>query len=163
MVPLVREQLQQRVRQRCRAHWKTGGWVVFAADGTEVWLWPQDRQHKPPLVLRLLRFGHGKQVVSLVTDVHDPRSLPTTQAEQLYRQRWGIEVTSRTIKQTLDRSHRLSRTPQTGRTEHAATILAVWILQVLSVEEIVDPSAGPSSLVGGGLTGHHPPSAPSGA
>lgn len=250
IVPLVRQRLQQRVRERCRRHWQTDGWVVFAVDGsrfecprtaaneaglkcagktktapqifhttllhlrtgtlwdfrtgpgtdserrhfedlaaglpanslvvadagfigfdlcrrlqtdgvrfllrvganvtllteqlgarlqvdgTTVWLWPQDRRDEPPIVLRLLVYGTGSQAVHLVTDVLEPGALSAAQARELDRQRWGIEVSDRTIKHTLDRSAWLSRTPETALAEHAATILGIWLLQVLAVQEL---------------------------
>jgi IS4 transposase len=104
-----------------------------------VWLWPKREQDRgqPPLVLRLLVFGTGKEAVYLVTDVLDEAELPAALAEQLYRQRWGIEVSYRSIKQVLDRGQWLSRIPARVLAEHTATIQAIWILQVLSIQELV--------------------------
>jgi hypothetical protein len=105
-------------------------------EGDRVWLWPQLHRGDSPLELRLILLGRGRSAVFLVTDVLDPSGLSAAQAAELYRRRWGIEVSYRTIKQTLDRGVWLSRTPRTVLAEHTATLLGVWMLQVLSLESL---------------------------
>lgn len=257
ILPVIRQRLQQRCRERCFRHWKTGKWIVFAADGSRfecprtqanedglkcagkdksapqvfhttlvhlqtgalwdfrigpgtdserrhleqmlgglprnslvvadagfigwnvcqqfeaagvhfllrvgsnitllaeqlgakieqrgkyVWLWPNTKQNQPPLVLRLFVFGSGPNAVYLVTNVLDPKALSPKQAELFYRQRWGIEVTYRTVKQVMDRGQWLSRTPSRVFAEHQATILGFWILQIISFQELVAQEEAP--------------------
>jgi hypothetical protein len=122
-VTLLAEQMNARVCQ----------------DGERVWLWPNDHSKSPPCVLRLLRLKRGGgtgRTMFLATNVLDPDQLPLAQAQEIYRRRWGIEVTYRSVKQTLDRTVWLSRTPTTVLAEHQGTLLGFWILQILSLEEI---------------------------
>ena len=107
-------------------------------DGSEVWLWPRDqaRSGAPPHVLRFIQIGQGDKAVFLVTNITNPKDLTHVQASCIYRQRWGIEVTYRTMKQTFDRKTGLSRTPDAALAEHTATLLAVWTLQIVSIEAL---------------------------
>ena len=105
-------------------------------DGETVWLWPHKQRSGPPLVLRLLVVGRGAQAVYLATDVHDVEQLSASEAAEFYRQRWGLEVAYRTIKQTLNRAVWLSRTPETVLAEHVATLLGAWTLQALSFQQL---------------------------
>lgn len=111
---------------------------LVEVNGSEVWLWPRDqaRSGAPPHVLRFIQVGQGDKAVFLVTNIISPKDLTPVQASCIYRQRWGIEVTYRTIKQTFDRKTWLSRTPDAALAEHTATLLAVWTLQVLSIEAL---------------------------
>ena len=119
-ITLLAEQTQTRVRQ-------VGG---------QIWLWPKRQSTVPPCVLRLLRVKRGRQEVYLVTNVLEASQLTRAQAAEIYRRRWGIEVTYRSVKQTLNRSTWLSRTPSTVLAEHQGTLLGFWILQVMSLEEL---------------------------
>lgn len=112
-----------------------GGRIQQAGD--RVWLWPDKFQDQPPLELRLIMLGRGRQAVFLVSDVFNPARLSVPQAAEISRRRWGVEVSYRTIKQTLDRGEWLSRTPQTVLAEHSGTLLGIWILQVLNLEALV--------------------------
>lgn len=57
-----------------------------------VYLWPQGHRRCRPLVLRLIVLPHGKQDVSLLTDVLDPAQLTDEEAATLFGMRWGEEV-----------------------------------------------------------------------
>jgi len=126
-ITLLAEQIQTHVRQ----------------EGERIWLWPKTQSAAPPCVLRLLRLKRTHQEVYLVTNVLEPSQLTRAQAAEIYRRRWGIEVTYRSVKQTLNRSTWLSRTPSTVLAEHQGTLLGFWILQVISLEELarrkIDP------------------------
>jgi len=102
-------------------------------EGDLVWLWPEKFRRQPPVVLRMIVLGRGPKAVFLLTDVLEPSRLSLTQAREIYRRRWGIEVAYRTIKQTFDRREWLSRIPRTVLAEHTASLLGLWILQVLSL------------------------------
>lgn len=105
-------------------------------EGDIVWLWPAKFRDEPPLVLRMILLGRGRKAVFLLTDVLEPSRLSARQAREIYRRRWGIEVAYRTIKQTFDRREWLSRTPRTVLAEHTASLLGLWILQVLSLKSL---------------------------
>jgi len=112
-------------------------------EGERIWLWPKGQSTAPPCVLRLLRLKRSHQEVYLVTNVLEASKLTRAQAAEIDRRRWGIEVTYRSVKQTLNRSTWLSRTPSTVLAEHQGTLLGFWILQVISLEELsqkrIDP------------------------
>ena len=84
----------------------------------------------------MILLGRGKKAVFLLTNVLDSSRLSARQAREIYRRRWGIEVAYRTIKQTFDRREWLSRTPRTVLAEHTASLLGLWILQVLSLKSL---------------------------
>lgn len=107
--------------------------TLVPREGDIVWLWPEKFRDEPPLVLRMILLGRGRKAVFLLTDVLEPSRLSAEQAGEIYRRRWGIEVAYRTIKQTFDRREWLSRTPRTVLAEHTASLLGLWILQVLSL------------------------------
>ena len=105
--------------------------------GDEVWVWPGKQRSQPPVRLRLLRLTSERgEPVFLVTNLLDPNDLSVSAAGAIYRQRWGIEVTYRTIKQTLNRATWLSRTARTVLAEHQATMLGFWLLQLQSLREL---------------------------
>jgi hypothetical protein len=128
-ITLLAEQTQSRIQR----------------DGERIWLWPRAQSSAPPCVLRLLRLKRGPQEIYLVTNVLEASKLTRAQAGEIYRRRWGIEVTYRSVKQTLNRSTWLSRTPATVLAEHQGTLLGFWILQVISLQELsrkrIDPRA----------------------
>jgi hypothetical protein len=110
--------------------------TLIHREGNIVWLWPAKFRDQPPLVLRMILLGRGKKAVFLLTDVLESSRLSARQAREIYRRRWGIEVAYRTIKQTFDRREWLSRTPRTVLAEHTASLLGLWILQVLSLKSL---------------------------
>ena len=102
-----------------------------------VYCWPQDQQKKgcPPLTLRLLCFNDGRGQVYLVTNELDTRKLSDKVAGEIYRNRWGIEVQFRTLKQTYDRSKLQGRTPDVAEVELSWSILGLWIAQLFALKE----------------------------
>lgn len=110
--------------------------VRMLRQGQEVWLWPPRHRGRLPLVLRLLVYKKGHKRLYLITNVLEPRRLTRRQAAEIYRRRWGIEVTYRSIKQTLQRRAWLSRVPRTVLAEQLGTLLGFWILQVLSLQAL---------------------------
>jgi hypothetical protein len=98
--------------------------------GPRVYLWTQEaqRQGRPALALRLIVLKSQGQPVCLLTNVDSPGELPKRQAGEIFRMRWGIEVTHRHVKQTLERRKLRSGNPDNGRLELAANVLALAVL-----------------------------------
>lgn len=97
-----------------------------------VYLWPTNAGDHPPLVLRLLRFGK----VYLITSVTNPKELSRAAASDLYRRRWGLEVSFRTLKQTLERRKVRSCAPKQARAELAWSVIALWVLALLGARAL---------------------------
>jgi hypothetical protein len=115
-------------------------------EGTDtVYLWPEQKRTQPPVVLRLLVVGQGKQRLYLVTNVQDKKALSRQTAARLYEMRWGVEVFYRTTKQTLQKRTMLSRTPAAARCELTWAVLGVWLLGLMSVAAILARGGDPLS------------------
>jgi hypothetical protein len=113
-----------------------------------VYLWPQNRHDEPPLVLRLIVVAgkKEKQNVYLLTNVLDESQLSDKTAAVLYQMRWGIEVFYRSYKQTMAKRKMLSRTPDAARCELTWTMLGLWFLAAMSVEQLIGRDIDPLSL-----------------
>lgn len=120
------------------------GYVEWEGDST-VYLWPLERRHEAPLVLRLLKLTRGKKTMYLLTNVCNEKRLSDETATVLYEMRWGVEVFYRSTKQTLDRRRMLSRTPQTCKAELHWVVLGMWLLGAMSVSAIIDRGGEPLS------------------
>jgi hypothetical protein len=108
-----------------------------------VYLWPDDRQDRPPLVLRLIVLRQGKKAMYLLTDVLDEEALPVAAAAVLYEMRWGVEVFYRSCKQTLARRKMLSRTPAAAAAELWWAVLGIWLLGVMTAAAILSRGGDP--------------------
>ena len=99
--------------------------------GDIVYAWPVPQQDQvPPLRLRLIPVGSGKNRVYLLTNVLDRARLSRRSAGMIYRLRWGIELFYRTLKRTLGYAKLRSRSGRRGRIELewgliTATIIAL--------------------------------------
>jgi len=112
------------------------GWHHKEHDGL-VYLWPDKFRNSAPLVLRLITIKQrGKKPIFLLTNVLDPQELSDEDAQVLYEMRWGVEVCYRSYKQTLDRRTLKSRTPETCLLEAQLTMLGLWLLGLMSIEQI---------------------------
>src|SRR5262249_18839758 len=102
-----------------------------------VYCWPNEavRRNQPPLVLRLLQLRVGDRVMHLLTNVRDEKALSGAEAVRLYRQRWGIELQFRTVKQTFGRRKLRSRTPVPAYVELDWSLLGLWLIQLFAVKE----------------------------
>ena len=100
-----------------------------------VYCWPKEKQDRklPPLVMRLLHFHDGRGEVYLVTNELSPSRLSDSQASEIYRSRWGIEVQFRSLKQTFGRSKLLARTPEVAEQELNWSLVGLWIAQLLAL------------------------------
>jgi len=103
-----------------------------------VYCWPNQAMRKKqlPLVLRLLQFKDARNGnVYLVTNVLKEKSLSHRQAGEIYRQRWGIEIQFRSLKQTFGRTKLRSRTPERATVELEWSLIGLWMIQLLARKE----------------------------
>ncbi len=105
--------------------------------GDIVYCWPDEARKKkqPPLVLRLLCFHDGRGAVYLVTNILDDQELTAEQASLIYRQRWGIELQFRALKQTYGKAKLRARTPEIAEIELHWSLLGLTMLQLLARKE----------------------------
>lgn len=113
--------------------------------GELVHFWPKGafQKKQPPLVLRLLKFRAGRRDIFAVTNVLAEQQLTTTQAEQIYKARWGVEVQFRALKQTFGRAKLHSRTPDRAYAELEWSLLGLWLVQLLNVSELIPVGVDP--------------------
>lgn len=97
-----------------------------------VYLWPDAKHDREPLVLRLIRVGS----IFLITDVTDPRALSKHAASELYRRRWGLEVAFRSLKQTLEHRKVRSGTPTHARSELNWAVAGLCTLALLGSQTL---------------------------
>lgn len=98
-----------------------------------VYLWPDAAHKSEPLVLRLVRVGD----VYLITDVLESTRLSKKAVGELYRIRWGVEVSFRNLKQTMERSKVRSCTAQRAFLELEWMLLAMQVVAVVGVAAVV--------------------------
>lgn len=147
---LCREMLAEKrdflLRVGGNVHLLTDLGYDYEVDGETVYLWPLEQQSRrePPIQLRLIvAEDEGKQPVFLVTSVLDAERLTAAEACEIYRRRWGIEVSFRTLKQTLGRDGTHSRTPKNCYLEMKWGILGAWMLALLTVRQVVASGSTP--------------------
>lgn len=107
-----------------------------------VYLWPDKRRNRPPLVLRLIVIRRGKKAIYLVTNESE-ETLSTASAALLYEMRWGVEVFFRSCKQTLEKRTMRSRTAESARCELTWAVFGIWLLGLMSVVGIIDRGQDP--------------------
>lgn len=71
----------------------------------------------------------------LVTNVLQEKLLTRRQAGEIYRQRWGIEVQFRILKQTFGRTKLRSRTPDRAMVELQWSLVGMTMIQLLARKE----------------------------
>lgn len=106
--------------------------------GDVVYSWPERimTKHKLPLKLRLFQFKDARnRAVYLVTNVLQEQLLTRKQAGEIYRQRWGIEVQFRNLKQTFGRTKLRSRTPDRAMVELQWSLVGMTMIQLLARKE----------------------------
>lgn len=116
--------------------------------GNRVYLWPDKaRQRKePPLVLRLIVVHTGKHPMYLVTNVLGERDLSDRQAALIYQKRWGVEVFFRSFKQTFGRRKLRSDSPENALLELDWSLLGLWAVCLLTIEELVRQGESPHRM-----------------
>jgi hypothetical protein len=105
--------------------------------GDKVWVWPEKWVSQPPGPVAADPAG-SHQGTACVPGHQPARSAGAERGGRRgdLSPAVGIEVTYRTIKQTLNRATWLSRTARTVLAEHQATILGFWMLQLQSLREL---------------------------
>jgi hypothetical protein len=109
-----------------------------------VYLWPENKRNKPPLMLRLIVLHDGKKPVHLLSSVLKESKLSDRSASVIYRRRWGIELYYRTLKQTLGKTKLLSDSPRQARVELDWSVVALWILGLMAVSKLTASGRDPA-------------------
>ena len=141
---LCREMLEKNqhflLRVGGNVHLLTDLGYDYEVEGETVHLWPIEQQSRrqPPIPLRLVVVeDEGKQPIYLVTSVLDAERLTRCEAREIYHHRWGIEVSFRTLKQTLGHGDARSRTPENCYLEMNWAILGAWMLALMTTRQVV--------------------------
>lgn len=106
--------------------------------------WPQEaiKAGRPPLRLRLVKVRVGKTWMWLLSSVLDQNKLNVKQLRNIYKQRWGIEVEFRGLKQTLDKAELRCRNEVRIRTELHWSLMAMTIAELFALKvQLGDPPA----------------------
>lgn len=106
--------------------------------GDLVFLWPDRarRASQPPLVLRQVKLTRKGRTILLVTSLLDEQTLANHELGELYRQRWGVEVFHRSLKQTFGRGKLRSTSPDHAVSELQWSLVALAGVQLVSVETL---------------------------
>jgi hypothetical protein len=124
------------------------GYKIEKRDGI-VYCWPQAVMQKrlPPLKLRLVKCVVGKKKMSLLTSVLDPKELTETEIAQLYKERWGIELEFRCLKQTFERRKLRSHNSDRALVEMEWSIFGMTVLELFALrEQLREPGTDPFQL-----------------
>jgi hypothetical protein len=122
------------------------GWAKESAG--IVYLWPDRaaQQNQPPLVLRLVVSHNGKHPVYLVTSVLSATRLSDRQLIDLYRQRWGIELFFRHLKQTFQRRKLRSTSADNARVELEWSLVGLWGMALYAQVQLTIQNITPAGL-----------------
>jgi hypothetical protein len=98
--------------------------------GRPVYLYPLQSEGYPPLRVRVIVLKRRGRRVYLLTNVLNPQRLSRSMASELYSARWGVEVSYRHLKETLERRKILARRPDVGAWELAGNVMALGLLML---------------------------------
>jgi hypothetical protein len=106
--------------------------------GNLVYLWPDKAaaKNQPPLVLRLVVMHTGRHPMYIVTSVLVEEHLTDEQVLDIYRQRWGIEVFYRHLKQTFERRKLRSHSADNAEVEAHWSLLGLWAMALHAQYEL---------------------------
>jgi hypothetical protein len=112
-----------------------------------VYLWPDQAASKnlPPLVLRLITLNTGRHPIYLVTNL-SARQLPDSEAQEIYRRRWGIEVFYRHCKQTFERAKLRSKNPDNALVELQWSLMSIWAMGLYSHVQLIKQGVPPRKI-----------------
>jgi len=108
---------------------RLGGGVVLC--------WPKGKMQSgdPPLRLRLVKVKIGKTKMWLLTSVVEEKRLNKNAITRLYKNRWGIEVEFRGLKQTIDKSKLRCRNSDRLLVELDWSLRAMAVAELLALRE----------------------------
>lgn len=108
--------------------------------GDLVFLWPDHarRASQPPIVLRQVQLTRKGRTILLVTSLLDEQTLADRELAELYRQRWGVEVFHRSLKQTFGRGKLRSTSPDHAVSELSWSLVALAGVQLVAAETLRD-------------------------
>lgn len=114
-----------------------------------VYCWPHTAIKKkfPPLKLRLVKCFVGKKKMSLLTSVLDEDKLTDHEVAQLYKERWGIELEFRCLKQTFERRKLRSDNSDRALVEMEWSIYGMAVIELFALkEQMSQPQTDPLKL-----------------
>jgi hypothetical protein len=114
-----------------------------------VYCWPRAamKKHLPPLTLRLVACRVGHKPVWLLTSVLNEAALTSGEIAQLYKQRWGVELEFRGLKQTFKRRVLRSRDSARALVEMEWSILGMTLIELFALrQQLRRKSANPAKL-----------------
>lgn len=127
------------------------GWEV-AGNAELVSLWPQNKRHLRPVILRAVKFSsEGGLPAVLLTNVLDSEKLTEATAREIYSLRWGIELYYRTLKQTWGFNLLQSRRLETTLNEQWWRVISLWSLQKLTAVRLQARGRSPRHFSGAGV------------
>ncbi len=114
-----------------------------------IYCWPRTamKQNLPPLKLRLVKCVVGKKQMSLLTSVLDKDQLTDQEVAQLYKDRWGVELEFRCLKQTFERRKLRSHNSRRALVEMEWSIFGMAVLELFALrEQLGSGNADPMKL-----------------
>ncbi|MCR9293941.1 MAG: transposase [bacterium] len=114
-----------------------------------VYLWPDKaakRQGLPPLLFRLVVSHNGRHPIYLITSVVSKSRLSNIQVLAIYKQRWGIELFYRHLKQTFNKRKLRSAAPDQAYVEMHWSLLGLWCMGLYALKELLKAGKEPKQL-----------------
>jgi Transposase DDE domain len=115
------------------------GLCEYQGDGKDiVYCWPETAMHKKqsPLRLRLVKCKIGKnEKVWLLTSVLDKQALTNKDMVRIYKERWGVEIQFRALKQTFNRRKLRCRSPERVLAEIEWSVFGMAAAELMALKE----------------------------
>lgn len=113
-----------------------------------VYVWPKRKATRleTPLVFRLVECHNGKHPVYLITSILSPTELSNAEILATYRQRWGIELFYRHLKQTFGKHKLRSRSAKAAYVEMTWAFLGLWCMATYGLKQLHAKGIDPSRL-----------------
>ena len=103
-----------------------------------VYLWPEKaaKKNQPPLVFRLIVAQGPRHPIYLLTSILDPQELSNAQVFEIYKNRWGIELFYRHLKQTFQLRKLRSASAANAALELEWSLLGLWAMGLFACVEM---------------------------
>lgn len=121
------------------------GYSLREHDGI-VYLWPLAKRDQRPLILRRVEVAVKGKPMCLLTSVLEATALADRQILQLYRRRWSVEVSFRSLKQTMGHRKMLSQSPRNAEVELDWAVVGLGLLGLMTAGEIPVRARGRCSI-----------------